>query len=91
MKNDNYDRLWLRLGDNASYEHFGCDISALAGMMAEFRIAHVERCGRYGVSAPGFENCNYISLYWGDKDAEAVRDLTDNELAKLNKELEALA
>lgn len=85
------DVLWLRLGDASDYEAFD-DLDCVADLLAEFGIKAVSRYGLYGVSAPGFEGHNYISLYWGpnpgDGSAEASRELTDAELIELNRLLD---
>lgn len=47
--------------------------------------APLERCTQYGVSSPQFRFQNYISLFWGDKDAQPVAEITKAELAELNR------
>lgn len=86
--------IWMRLGDGGEYEAHD-DLDSVADTLAEFRVREIEPHCQYGVSASGFTGHNYISLYWGpnpgDDSAEASRDLTDEEIAGINKRLEKLA
>lgn len=78
-------RLWIRGGDADDYHEFGFDFDAAAEYLQLIGVSgRLCRCGRYGVSARGFTGHNYISLYWGDDDAQPERGLTDKEVAKLS-------
>lgn len=80
------DVIWMRLGDADDYHAFD-GLDDVANKLADCGVESVERHCRFGVSAPGFEGNNYISLYWGpdpgDGSAEATRELTDAELLTL--------
>ena len=84
------DVIWMRLGDGDDY-HALDDLDSIADVFAQFGIKEIEHYCLYGVTAPGFEGHNYISLYWGpdpdDGTAEASRELTDDELIELQKML----
>jgi hypothetical protein len=83
--------LWIRCGDADNYNDFGMDYDAAAEYLDRLGvIAPLTRYGQYGVSAPGFTGWNYISLYWGDDDAQPEGEVTDEELAELNSRLIAL-
>ena len=83
--------IWTRIGDNAEYEQFGDDFSAVAGALLEAGVKKVRRCGfGQGVMARGHEGDNYISLYWGDKDAQFVKGLTLTELREVNAAIRRL-
>ena len=78
--------LWMRLGDTDEYHRYD-DIEGVAEAMREasvhgpFKMGHPMSKGM--LYAPGYEACNYISLFWGDEDAEFVRTLTKEELNQI--------
>jgi hypothetical protein len=73
-------KLWLRLGDNDDYNEFGEDFSALRDWLLECRIDFDEiNPIRGGFTTPIFDAENYVSLYWGDDDADFERDLNKDE------------
>lgn len=81
--------LWIRCGDADDYNGFEIDFAAAAEYLDMLGVTvPLVRCNKYGVSAPGFTGWNYISLFWGDNDAQPVRELTDAELAELNAHLQ---
>ena len=76
------ERVWIRLGDLAEYEAF--DTPYDAGFEVRQRLpervlpSYFYRAA--GVSIPpNFIGNNYISLFWGDKDAQWIRDLSEEE------------
>lgn len=82
--------LWLRLGDNADYESYDLDISAVSEAIAEtirlydMSIEKITWNSNGGLMIyPFYEGYNYISLYWGDKDANLISDLTPNEQSEV--------
>ena len=80
----NQEYLWIRLGDGDTYENFGDDFSAGADCLRESGASLLQPCNNYGVTCPGYEGLNYISLYWGDKQANPIRPLTTKELQVIN-------
>lgn len=75
--------LWMRLGDNADYEKVEGPSDA-ADRIRDFtkQVEHgdIKWREKYGVAIePGFGGNNYISLYWGDEDAQPTRQLTKAE------------
>lgn len=80
--------LWMRLGDNAEYETQE-NIDEIAAILLEYGIIEVFRCNNYGITDKEiFANHNYISLFYGDIEAQPTRPLSDEELAALNKALQ---
>ena len=80
--------IWVRMGDNSEYHQFGNDFDAVADTLLEGGVEKVRRCGfGNGVMARGYEGDNYISLYWGDKDAQFEKGLTLAELTDINAAL----
>lgn len=80
--------LWIRCGDADSYNAFGDDLDAAVDYLQMLGVTGpLVRCERYGVCAPGFTNWNYISLFWGDDDAQPERELTDGEVEAMNAQL----
>ena len=80
--------IWMRLGDNCEYEDHD-DLQSVADTLIEHGVHHVARLTRFGVTAPGFEGWDYISLYWGMDATEPERDLSKKELAELSRLLSA--
>lgn len=78
--------LWIRLGDAAEYENYGHDLAALTSLLLDVGVRKIWRSSRkLGVEAEGFTGYNYISLYWGDRDAAGIRPITTRELNQINK------
>lgn len=75
--------LWYRLGDNAEYHHVGNDLDAMASVLAEADIGDDIHLHLSGIASDNYSGDNYISLYWGDKDAEIVRHITQKELNEI--------
>ena len=76
--------VWERLGDVAEYEKF--DTPHDAGLVVGERIGigkpeplsfHYRATGV--AIPPAFVGDNYISLFWGDENAQWTRDLTNVE------------
>jgi len=74
--------VWIRLGDVAEYEKFDSPYDAglkVKSVLAPF-IPEAFYYRAAGVSVPPkFVGLNYISLFWGDEDAQWIRDLTEEE------------
>jgi len=75
-------KVWIRIGDLDEYHDF--DTPYDAGLEVGQRIGKPEPLAFHyraaGVSIPpNFVVNNYISLFWGDKDAQWTRDLTNAE------------
>jgi hypothetical protein len=82
--------VWVRLGDGDDYNRFD-DLAEATEYMALFGVKHVYRCQRYGVEAKGLTGQNYISLFFGDAQAQPTADLTSSEITIINGELRKLA
>jgi hypothetical protein len=79
--------LWLPLGDRCEYEEFGEDFSPVADVLFENSVRKFDVYHWFGIEAAGFRGENYISLYWGDKDAQFEKGLTKADFAELRREL----
>ncbi len=77
MKRDSV--LWMRLGDSAEYQQFGDDIDAVIDVLREANIGSDIRKVHGGIATENYSCWNYISLYWGDKDSDLVKVLSDRE------------
>ena len=76
------ERLWIRLGDNADYEECGSDFGALAELLEMFNVSQDDmqwRTDGMGFQTESFYGNNYVSLFWGDEDAQPIRGLTRQE------------
>ena len=74
---------WYRFGDNAEYisTNFEDFINQLVYRSIEYvYLASYE----YGLEAEGFRNLNYISAFFGDKEAQPIRNLTNKEIDYIN-------
>jgi hypothetical protein len=75
--------LWIRVGDNAEYEQVDDVNDAVECLGISNELV---RCNTYGVTDNDvYAGLNYISLYYGDEEAEPIEPISDNELAELNK------
>ena len=84
MQQRSEEILWLRLGDMSEYEAFGDDLYAVADALLCSGVEDITR-RQGGIEASGKEYCqflghNYISLFWGDTDAQIIRELNNKEL-----------
>lgn len=75
--------IWIRLGDADTYNRFN-DLADAAEYMALFAVKHVWHCHKFGVEAEGLTGQNYISLFFGDAEAEPTRDLSGKDVRFLN-------
>ena len=86
-------KVWARWGDNSDYESFDtpCDAGRTLGNIlnpdGKFtkempELAYVPK----GVETEGFVSMNYISLFWGDDDAQPVNEADLNESDRLDFE-----
>lgn len=76
--------LWVRIGDGGSYEKFD-DLESAAEHLAEYQVvAPLTRRDNYGVESPNHTGLNYISIFWGDKDAQPTKKLHHGEIKKLS-------
>ena len=75
--------IWVRLGDADTYNRFD-DVAEAAEYMALCGIKNVHRTQKYGVTAKGFTGLNYISLYFGDDEAQPTRDLSGKDVGVVN-------
>lgn len=75
--------LWLRVGDADTYTGYD-DLYAVADVLTCYFGVHGVDCWRsHGFEYGDLKNANYVSLYWGDDDAQLIRDLNDHEKANL--------
>ena len=86
--------VWMRVGDEDSYHPFDAIEDAAQHLGEFYSIRQITFRDRFGVTADGYENLNYISLYWGtdpkDGSAEMTRALSDDEIHEFNLSLEAI-
>lgn len=76
--------VWIRLGDVAEYEKFNTPYDAGLAVGERIGIGKPEPLAFHyraaGVAIPpAFVGNNYISLFWGDENAQWTRDLTNVE------------
>lgn len=88
-KEDQEERLWVRLGDQGDYCNFGTDFGEAADHLTKLAPANglvssrLEPKGLYQFEAPGFEGKNCISIFWGNNVADPIRELDPEELQQL--------
>ena len=78
MKTKNL-KLWYRLGDAGNYENVGNDFSAIIDVLRNAEISGDIGRRACGIITSNYRGCNYISLYWGNDDAEFEALITDQE------------
>lgn len=87
-------RIWMRIGDQGEYESFrdpheaGEKFAPFLDKLEQFEGLDLVRDafppGRptdtIGFMVPGlFEGNNYVSLYWGDQEADWMRDISNED------------
>lgn len=72
-------QLWLRLGDNAEYEDCGQDLDDALAALKDVNTGRVLSWVMHGFTTEQFRGNDYISLYWGDGDGNAERELSPEE------------
>jgi hypothetical protein len=76
-------KLWMRIGDVGDYEQFGDDYDAVAtALQGCGGWDNVRQCPG-GFNAEGFEDKNYVSLYWGDDKANLVKQLSKKDFVAI--------
>ena len=78
-------QVWMRVGDQDDYHNFDSphdagyilgDILSVTGQPDRTPVRH----GVYGIAIAAYQDMDYVSLYWGDKNAEPLAELTDTDL-----------
>jgi len=78
--------VWVRLGDADNYNQFD-DLLEAAEYMAQFGVHQVRHKRKYGVEANGLTGNNYISLFYGDEEAQPTGELSKSDIGLLNRAL----
>ena len=81
--------LWIRLGDAGDYQTES-SVEDLAELLAgQFKVTdEFVKYGRYGITdRDKFNGYNYISLFYGDEDANPTQSITQEELTELNRRI----
>lgn len=84
-------RVWMRVGDGDDYHDFGSMFEAgseLGGLLNAAspggltRMPVIRKSHRYGIDVEPFHvNYNYVSLFWGDDDAQPLKDTSKADIA----------
>jgi len=85
-------KVWMRVGDNDDYHDFGSMFEAgseLGGLLDTAspdgltKMPVIRKSHKHGVDVePSFVNYNYVSLFWGDDDAQPLKELTKADIAE---------
>jgi hypothetical protein len=85
-------QLWLRVGDAGEYENFGDDFDALLEYLNELNVGSVtgwiDGGPGVGFATPNYHGYDFVSVFWGDAQADLVRPLNDAERAAVEAGLE---
>lgn len=76
--------IWMRVGDGDDYHKFSTVEEVAQHLSDHYDITKIWRFCKFGVAADGYENMNYISLFWGDENAEPLFDLIAEEIEEIN-------
>lgn len=77
--------VWVRMGDSGDYEAF--DTPYDAGVdIAQYTSDRKPRYTDMGIELADWTGLNYISLFWGDKDAQPVGDANLSESDRMDFE-----
>ena len=82
-------KVWIRLGDQGDYESYdspndaGIAVGDFMGVTGQ-SMTPIGRANTMGVTVGSFQGDDYISLFWGDDDAQPVKRavLSDKELSQ---------
>ncbi len=81
------DRIWVRLGDQDEYQDFDTIEDAAEYLHDEFGIKEVDRWVDKGFEGGGYKGGDYVSLFWGDADAQPTADLSHGDKKAFEKSL----
>jgi len=85
-------RLWVRVGDSGEYENYGDDLAALIDYLNDLSAGEVtgwvDGGMGIGVETVNYHGYDFISLYWGDADANPIRHLNEEERQVVAERLE---
>ena len=84
-------RLWMRVGDCGAYENFGDDLAGLIDFLNELQAGEVTGWRNdigLGCETINYHGYDFISLYWGDADANPIRELDEEERLVVEERLE---
>ena len=78
------ETLWHKLGDTAEYQQED-DLESCAKTLTTLGVNGESDVRKVccGLTAIGFEADNYISLFWGDRNAHMTRNLSIHEFGAL--------
>lgn len=82
-------RVWMRMGDSDEYHYYDSPFDAgydLGGHLSEtgteeFKASDIS-WRNMGLEVDGFTGYNYVSLFWGDDDAQNPRELSSRDKAQ---------
>ena len=78
-------KVWMRVGDNDDYHDFDSMFAAgseLGGLLDLTKMPVIRKSHRHGIDVePSLVNYNYVSLFWGDSDAQPLKELTNADIA----------
>jgi len=81
-------KVWVRMGDRDDYHSFETpyDAGYEIGLYYDLPLADIggmdfmpNYCSRFGCEMIWFEGANYISLFWGDNDAQDATKLNASD------------
>jgi len=75
---DNYAYLWVRIGDAGEYEKFD-DLDAAIEYLNELRVGKITGWVRSGFQTQNYHGQDYISIFYGDSEANHWCDIGENE------------
>lgn len=85
-------KVWMRMGDTDDYHDFDSMFEAGSELGGYFdstggltKTPAVDKHGDYGISVDPFIGFNYISLFWGDNDAQPTKKLTQADIADFKR------
>ncbi len=72
--------IYVRIGDAGDYVELSCLSELLEELKANGVVGPFTFYNAYGVTAPGYEGNNYISVYYGTSVETPTKGLTAEEL-----------
>ncbi len=81
-------KLWHRIGDGSEYHHVGQDLDALIDVLRDAYLGGNICQTNGGICSDNYSGWNYVSIYWGDDEANLERQLSEKEFQTIYDALE---
>ena len=81
--------LWVRVGDAGEYEQCD-DLDDAIAYLNELRVGKITSWVRSGFETENYYGRDYVSIFYGDDDANHLCDINEKEYVECNLEVNYL-